>query len=379
MKTLDGPLWEKEIAAVMYCSLAGLAYLHESRVIHRDIKADNILLSEDGAVKLGDLGIAATMANTLDRHRTAAGTPYWMAPELVLEQDYGTGVDVWSLGITAIELAETKPPYFDYLPMRALFIIAAGDEPSPTLQKPENFSAICNDFIAKCLTRNPEQRPGARELLDHPFVASIKNTYTPHLMDLVDRTKGNPVSKPESKNSPTRSRQSLEGRIAQMLKAEEEKDEELRKSSQLTITTVVANNSNNSSNNSNNTATATTTTNNGNNNEKPVRNGSKRVQKIHQSEEDGHKRKRSGSGSKRQSSVQFQKVVFVVSPDCSLNCEKNSVGERTARCIRLQFAFSQAVKNRRDSQRKKVRNCRPEFWRWRWWYQGPERRPQIRT
>jgi serine/threonine kinase 3 len=171
MTKLRSPLAEREIAAVLHQVLKALIYLHNSKLIHRDIKADNILLNEHGHVKVADLGVATTLAHTMDRHRTATGTPYWMAPELVLEQDYGTAVDIWSLGITCIELAETKPPYFDMLPMRALFIIASGDDQVPTLKNPDQWSSLFRDFIAVCLVRDPDKRYTAQQLLNHVFVS----------------------------------------------------------------------------------------------------------------------------------------------------------------------------------------------------------------
>ncbi|KAL6054278.1 Serine/threonine-protein kinase 3 [Balamuthia mandrillaris] len=188
MNKLQGGFMEQEIQAVCLQTLKGLDYLASIKCIHRDIKADNILLNDKGQAKLADLGVATTMANTLDRHRTATGTPYWMAPELVLEQDYGIKVDIWSLGITCIELAETKPPYFDYLPMRALFIIASGDDPIPTLRTPEQYSPEFNDFISKCLVRDPDLRPSAADLLEHPFLQGVTLEQSCHLLvELVER------------------------------------------------------------------------------------------------------------------------------------------------------------------------------------------------
>ena len=102
----------------------------------------------------------------MDQRRTATGTPYWMAPELVLEQEYDYKVDVWSLGITAIELADKKPPFFDMLPMRALFIIATSDKPPPTLAEPEKWSTEFNDFVSQCLVKDPAGRATAQELLE---------------------------------------------------------------------------------------------------------------------------------------------------------------------------------------------------------------------
>lgn len=163
-------LSEQQIAVVMSDMLHGLDYLHSRHMLHRDIKADNVLLNSAGVAKLADLGVAAQLTNTMDNRSTATGTPYWMAPELIKEEGYSSEVDIWSLGITAVELAERKPPYFDMVPMRALFIIATGDNPPPTLKEKEKWSPEFHDFIAQCLIKDPKSRPNARNLLTHPFI-----------------------------------------------------------------------------------------------------------------------------------------------------------------------------------------------------------------
>jgi len=161
---------ERQISLILKDMLIGLEYLHARRMLHRDIKADNVLLCSNGLSKLADLGVAAQLTNTMDNRKTATGTPYWMAPELILEQAYNSEVDIWSLGITAIEYADKKPPFFDMVPMRALFIIATGDQPPPTLTDKEKWSPEFHDFIAKCLVKNPQNRASASELLKHPFI-----------------------------------------------------------------------------------------------------------------------------------------------------------------------------------------------------------------
>lgn len=178
---------EEEIAAVVYQVLQGLEYLANARKMHRDIKADNLLLKSSGEVKIADLGVAAQLKNTMDFHKTATGTPYWMAPELVSETRYNSKVDVWSLGISAIELAERKPPLFDFVPMRALFMIAQQTRPPPTLSKPGDWSAEFNDFIAKTLVKDPESRASATELLEHPFIAKVKPRSKEIVAGLVQR------------------------------------------------------------------------------------------------------------------------------------------------------------------------------------------------
>uniref|UniRef100_A0A8C2YBU6 non-specific serine/threonine protein kinase n=1 Tax=Coturnix japonica TaxID=93934 RepID=A0A8C2YBU6_COTJA len=177
------PLQEVEIAAITHGALQGLAYLHSHNMIHRDIKAGNILLTEPGQVKLADFGSAsiASPANSF------VGTPYWMAPEVILAMDegqYDGKVDVWSLGITCIELAERKPPLFNMNAMSALYHIAQNE--SPTLQSNE-WSDYFRNFVDSCLQKIPQDRPTSEELLKHMFV--LRERPETVLIDLIQRTK----------------------------------------------------------------------------------------------------------------------------------------------------------------------------------------------
>ncbi|XP_073716741.1 serine/threonine-protein kinase TAO3 isoform X1 [Misgurnus anguillicaudatus] len=177
------PLQEVEIAAITHGALLGLAYLHSHNMIHRDVKAGNILLTEPGQVKLADFGSAsvASPANSF------VGTPYWMAPEVILAMDEGQyegKVDVWSLGITCIELAERKPPLFNMNAMSALYHIAQND--SPTLQSNE-WSDAFRSFVDYCLLKIPQDRPSSAELLRHDFVRRDRPPRV--LIDLIQRTK----------------------------------------------------------------------------------------------------------------------------------------------------------------------------------------------
>uniref|UniRef100_A0A8D2Q6P3 non-specific serine/threonine protein kinase n=1 Tax=Varanus komodoensis TaxID=61221 RepID=A0A8D2Q6P3_VARKO len=177
------PLQEIEIAAITHGALQGLAYLHSHNLIHRDIKAGNILLTEPGQVKLADFGSAsiASPANSF------VGTPYWMAPEVILAMDegqYDGKVDVWSLGITCIELAERKPPLFNMNAMSALYHIAQNE--SPALQSSE-WSDYFRNFVDSCLQKIPQDRPTSEELLKHVFV--LRERPETVLIDLIQRTK----------------------------------------------------------------------------------------------------------------------------------------------------------------------------------------------
>ncbi|XP_041850761.1 serine/threonine-protein kinase TAO1 [Melanotaenia boesemani] len=177
------PLQEVEIAAITHGALQGLAYLHSHNMIHRDIKAGNILLTEPGQVKLADFGSAsiACPANSF------VGTPYWMAPEVILAMDegqYDGKVDIWSLGITCVELAERKPPLFNMNAMSALYHIAQNE--SPTLQSTE-WTDYFRNFVDSCLQKIPQDRPNSEELVKHAFVQRERPESV--LIDLINRTK----------------------------------------------------------------------------------------------------------------------------------------------------------------------------------------------
>ncbi|XP_053908967.1 serine/threonine-protein kinase TAO2 isoform X4 [Cuculus canorus] len=177
------PLQEVEIAAITHGALQGLAYLHAHNMIHRDVKAGNILLAEPGQVKLGDFGSAALSAPA----NSFVGTPYWMAPEVILAMDeghYDGKADVWSLGITCIELAERKPPLFHLNAMSALYHIA--QDAAPALQAGP-WSRSFRAFVAACLQKGPAQRPPSHGLLQHPFL--LRERPPRVVLDLIQRTK----------------------------------------------------------------------------------------------------------------------------------------------------------------------------------------------
>ncbi|KAK8657538.1 hypothetical protein V6N13_035769 [Hibiscus sabdariffa] len=169
----DEPLEEYQIAYICREALKGLEYLHSIFKVHRDIKGGNILLTEQGEVKLGDFGVAAQLTRTMSKRNTFIGTPHWMAPEVIQESRYDGKVDLWALGISAIEMAEGLPPRAAVHPMRVIFMISR--EPAPMLEDKEKWSLVFHDFVAKSLTKDPRLRPTASEMLKHKFIEKCKS------------------------------------------------------------------------------------------------------------------------------------------------------------------------------------------------------------
>mmetsp|Transcript_3497 Transcript_3497/g.12326 ORF Transcript_3497/g.12326 Transcript_3497/m.12326 type:complete len:424 (-) Transcript_3497:1608-2879(-) len=159
---------ERQIAFVCREVLLGLQYIHECHRIHRDIKSDNVLVGGDGMVKIADFGYAAQLSKGKTKRQTIVGTPYWMAPELIRGSEYDQQVDIWSLGILLMELAEGEPPYMDFPPLRALFLITT--KGIPGLKEPERWSTDMQEFLSQCLQLEPDERPVAKDLLKHPFL-----------------------------------------------------------------------------------------------------------------------------------------------------------------------------------------------------------------
>ncbi|GMI47217.1 hypothetical protein TrCOL_g5672 [Triparma columacea] len=170
LETLGGGgVREDEIRAIISSAILGLQYLHNTtRTVHRDIKCGNILVSSLGHVKLADFGVSGSIGGTLNKRRTVVGSPFWMAPEVIRESSYDGKADVWSLGITLIELAEAAPPHANLHPLRAIFMIP--QRPAPTLADPDKWSVEMLDFVRFCLCKNVRQRPDSSQLISHAFV-----------------------------------------------------------------------------------------------------------------------------------------------------------------------------------------------------------------
>uniref|UniRef100_A0A3Q4H4I7 Mitogen-activated protein kinase kinase kinase kinase n=1 Tax=Neolamprologus brichardi TaxID=32507 RepID=A0A3Q4H4I7_NEOBR len=184
---VTGPLSESQIAYMSRETLQGLYYLHNKGKMHRDIKGANILLTDNGYVKLADFGVSAQITATLAKRKSFIGTPYWMAPEVAAVErkgGYNQLCDIWAVGITAIELAELQPPMFDLHPMRALFLMTKSNFQPPKLKDKMKWTNNFHHFVKLALTKSPKKRPTAEKLLQHPFVSQpLSRTLAIELLD----------------------------------------------------------------------------------------------------------------------------------------------------------------------------------------------------
>ncbi|XP_015178392.1 PREDICTED: neither inactivation nor afterpotential protein C isoform X1 [Polistes dominula] len=173
---------EEHIAYILKEVIKALIHLHENNIIHRDVRGSNILLTKEGEIRLIDFGLSKMIKGELGKRNTCIGSPNWMAPEMVTsktagsDSGYGSRADVWAVGITAIELADGRPPFQDMHPTRALFQIVRN--PPPTLYRQSNWTQNFNDFISECLEKNPDNRPFMAEIIEHPFLSELpENDY----------------------------------------------------------------------------------------------------------------------------------------------------------------------------------------------------------
>uniref|UniRef100_A0A8C5N918 non-specific serine/threonine protein kinase n=1 Tax=Gouania willdenowi TaxID=441366 RepID=A0A8C5N918_GOUWI len=234
MLELDRGLTESQIKVVCRQMLEALGYLHKMKIIHRDLKAGNILLMQDGDIKLADFGVSAKNTKTLQRRDSFIGTPYWMAPEVVMcetmkDAPYDYKADIWSLGITLIELAQIEPPHHELNPMRVLLKIAKSDP--PTLEQPHKWSQEFKDFLKKALDKNPESRPTASQLMEHPFVRSVtSNRPVRELVaeakaEVMEEIEDNREEGEEDDNIPTKEHQETGDKLADEVTLDSEKSE----------------------------------------------------------------------------------------------------------------------------------------------------------
>jgi len=172
LKATNEGINEKYVPLLLKEIFTALSYMHDEKKIHRDIKCGNILLSKDGKVKLADFGVVGQLSDTIQKRKTTVGTPYWMAPEVIKGNTYDQSADIWSVGITAIEMVKARPPRHELHWMKALMEIP--HQPPPVLEG--EFSTELKQFVSRCLKKNPSERLTAQECLEDPYVANIDDS-----------------------------------------------------------------------------------------------------------------------------------------------------------------------------------------------------------
>ncbi|KAI8369233.1 kinase-like domain-containing protein [Radiomyces spectabilis] len=176
---------EHQIGRVARDILRALSRLHRLHRIHRDIRSDNVLLNMRGEVKLADFSHCAQLTSRNPKRNSVVGTPYWMAPEVIKGLDYDSKADIWSLGVLLLEMVQGDPPYVEYPPLRALFLIASNG--LPPLREPDRWSDDLKNFLQQCTAENPAERPDAATLLKHPFLRSVGTAED--IIELIEETR----------------------------------------------------------------------------------------------------------------------------------------------------------------------------------------------